>query len=414
MGTLLIKAGRLFDGLADTVREQAFVTVEDDRITGVGLQKDLGESGESNYQRVVDLGQDGTVMPGLINMHTHMTFSAGGSVLEDAIHDSDEVRMIRAVENLRESLACGVTTVRDCGSPPHIALAARDAVASSLLSGPRIVTSGAITTTGGHCWYCSTEADDEDTIRKAVRDHVKNGVDFIKLFATGGNLTPGTNSVEAQFTEAQMCAATEEARRLGRRSASHAHGTQGVRNSIAARVTTIEHCSFQTPEGIGWEEDLAKQVADLGIYVCHTVFRGLGKLKDDPNYHFSEQEEAMLAARDQRLVLTKRLAEKGVKLVSGNDAGVTHCAFGDYPADLVHLADGCGFAPAYVLKTATSVAAEALGRDDLGVLAAGKSADLLGVRGNPAEDIRAILQPQLIVARGQMAHAPRSRHPISI
>jgi imidazolonepropionase-like amidohydrolase len=402
MQQILIKAGRLYDGVARTPRRHAFVIVDGDRISAVGDQSGLSPSGEANYARIIDLGDDVTLMPGLINMHTHMSFSGANTVFHDATHDSDPLRMIRIVENLHAALTTGVTTIRDCGTLPHLALCARDAVAQGLLSGPRIITSGAITTTGGHCWYCATEADDETEIRKAVRAHVKSGVDFIKLFASGGNLTPGSNSLVAQFSERELCAATEEARRLQRPTASHAHSSDSIRNSIAARVTTIEHCSFQNEHGIGWDGELAQQVADQGIYVCHTIFRGLTKFENDPDFHFTPAQQSMLASRKDRLTLTRRLAEVGVKLVAGNDAGVTYCDFSDFPQDLIMTAQGCGFAPVEVLESATSVAAEALGRDDIGQIAAGKAADLLAVAGNPLEDISDITRTQLVLARGRV------------
>jgi imidazolonepropionase-like amidohydrolase len=401
MTTLLIKAARLYDGIDPSTRSNAFVAMEGGRITAIGGVAELGSTGEDSYAEVLDLG-DATLLPGLINMHTHMSFSGGGTVFHDATHDGDHVKMLRIVENLRAALVSGVTTIRDCGTLPRLALPVRDAVAAGLLRGPRIVASGAVTTTGGHCFYCATEADSEAQVRQAVRAHVKDGVDFIKLFATGGNLTPGTNSVAPQYTGQELCAATEEARRLGRRTASHAHGTEGVRNSIAARVTTIEHCSFETETGIGWDDELARQVADSDIFVCPTVFRGLAKFENDPGFQFTPAQEKGLAKRKDRLTLTRRLADAGVRLVSGNDAGVTYCDFSDFPQDLVLTSEGCGFSPAYVLASATGLAAEALGRDDIGVLAAGKAADVLAVGGDPLADIAAITRPRLVVAGGRV------------
>lgn len=404
MGRYLIKVGRLFDGVNDGLANNQFVAVENGMIASMGGQSELGAD-LGRFGELIELGDEATLLPGLINMHTHMSFSGGASVLHDQLHDSTEMLMIRTTENLRLSLATGVTTLRDCGTRNHIALAARQAVEDGLLPGPRIIASGnGITTTGGHCWYCGTEADGETEIRQAVRAQVKAGLDFIKLFSTGGNLTPGTNSLEAQYTEAELCAATEEARRLGRRTASHAHGTPGVLNSIAARVTTIEHCSFQTVNGLEYQESIAAQVAELGIYVCPTVFNGLTKLEGQLDFEPTAQQAFALKLRQQRLESTKRLAEQGVKLVSGNDAGVSHCNFGDYPDDLILTVEGCGLSPAYVLKSATSVAAEAMGRADFGAIRPGLRADLLGVRGNPLEAIATIKQRLLVMAEGKPVH----------
>jgi imidazolonepropionase-like amidohydrolase len=402
MDETLIRAGRLFDGESATCRERIFVATCGDRITAIGAQGDLAGDLAARYAQVIDLGDESTLMPGLINMHTHMSFGGGGTVFHDAVHDSDPVRMIRITSNLRTALASGVTTIRDCGTLPRLALPVRDAVERGLLPGPRIVASGAVTTTGGHCWYCATEADDEASVRHAVRAHAKAGVDFIKLFATGGNLTPGTNSLAAQFSERELMAAAEEARRLGRRTASHAHGTPGVVNSIKARVTTIEHCSFLTERGIGWEEGLAREIADLGIYVCHTIFRGPAKFEDDPAHRFTEAEERQIEGARARLDLTRRLAEAGVALLAGNDAGVSHVGFADFPGDLVLAAEGCGFAPAAVLRSATGIAADALGRADIGRVRVGAAADLLAVTGDPTARIRDIEATRMVMARGKV------------
>lgn len=405
MSGILIRAPRLFDGASRSVREHAFVIIEGESITALGEQRELG--GVERFAQVIDLAPDTTLLPGLINMHTHLSFSSSERVFTDALAESDVQKMIRIAENLRTTLATGVTTVRDCGTWPHLALPVRDAIGSGSMAGPRIVASGPITITGGHCWFCAREADSEEEIRKAVRAHVKDGVDFIKLFATGGNTTPGSNALATQYSTEQMCAATEEARRAGRRTASHAHAVDGVRTSIAARVTTIEHCSFQTAAGIGWDEGMVGEILDAGIYVCHTVFRGPTKLARDA---LPADQQALFDRRtrsiEQRIALTRRLADKGVKLIAGNDAGVSHVSFADFPGDLVLTATGCGIAPSDVLVSATGQAAQALGRDDIGIIAPGKIADLLVVHGDPLTDIRAITRPERVIARGRPAAGP--------
>ena len=401
MAELLIKAGRIFDGQAEAPLENGFVTVEDGRIAVVGNQADLGNEA-ARFGRAIDLGADATLLPGLINMHTHITFSAGDTVFHDGVHDSNEVRVMRAMNNLREALHCGITTIRDCGTLNSVAFPMRQAVAEGLVSGPRIIASGnGITTTGGHCWFCSTEADSEEEVRKAVRQQFKAGADFVKVFATGGNTTPGTNPLAAQYTEREMCAVTEEARRLELRVASHAHGTPGVISSIAARVHTIEHCTFLTPEGIQYEVEQAKRIADEGIYVCPTIFRGIAKVAEREDIKGSPQLKAHLAALEQRYQTLRGLIEQGVRIVAGTDAGVRQSGFGDYPADLKLMCEGSGLAPAHVLKTATSAAAECLGRDDIGRIAPGMCADLLGVAGNPLQDMGDLGQTELVVARGR-------------
>ena len=402
MGSIVIKAGRVFDGRMDRALEHAYVIINGDAITAVGRQVELdGSAGQ--FAQEIDLGSEVTLLPGLINMHTHMSFSTSENVFLDHQTESYEIKLIRSVENLKMALRTGVTTIRDCGTLNGIAFPMRDAVEHGILTGPRVIASGAgITTTGGHLWFCGVEADSETEVRRAVRAQCKAGADFIKAFATGGGSTPGTNPLAAQYTEAEMCAITEEATRLGRRVAVHAHGSPGVRNSIVARVTTIEHCSFQQASGIEYEPDQARRIADAGLYVCPTVFEGKGKFLDPAEAETSPDVADFFKQRQDRLNLVRHLINDGVQIVSGSDAGVNHNAFDAYPGDLVLTAEGVDLSPLYVLKTATSVAAEALGRDDLGVLAPGKAADLLAVHGNPLQDIRDIKNTRLVIARGQV------------
>jgi len=400
MGSWLIKAGRVYDGVSERPLEHAYVVVEGEVITAVGGQAELAGSAE-RFAQVLDLGADTTVLPGLINMHTHMSFSAGESIMDDHQRESYETKLIRAVQNVQAALHTGVTTIRDCGTLNGIAFAVRAAVESGLILGPRVVASGeGITTTGGHLWFCGVEADSAEEVRRAVRLQVKAGADFIKVFATGGGSTPGTNSFAAQYSEAELCALTAEARRLDKRVATHVHGTPGVLTSIAARVTTIEHCSFLHPSGIQYEPEQGHRIADAGIYVCPTIFRGWGKLLvQNPDQPWAT---AHLKGQAERFDLVRRLVDAGVRLVSGSDAGVNFNEFTDYPGDLIFAVEGTDLSPVYILKSATSVAAEALGRSDLGVIAPGKAADLLAVQGNPLQDIHALNVPRLVVSRGRV------------
>ena len=402
MGPMLIKAERIFDGQSDHVLERAYLIVNGDVIEAIGPQSELAGS-DGRFAQEIDLGSNVTLMPGLINMHTHMSFSSSDTVFADHQAESVETKLIRSVDNLKMALRTGVTTVRDCGTLNRIAFSVREAVENGIFQAPRVVASGeGVTTTGGHLWFCGVEADTEDEVRRAVRSQVKAGADFIKAFATGGNTTPRTNSLAAQYTEAEMRAITEEAERLDVRVAAHAHGTPGVRNAIRARVTTIEHCSFMTAAGMGYEPDEVRMIADAGLYVCPTIFQGQGKYLDREQAKESEEVARYFTMREQRFNLVRRLVEDGVQIVSGSDAGVRFNTFDDYPEDLVLATEGTDLSPLYMLKTTTSIAAEALGRPDLGVLAPGRAADLFAVAGDPLQDIRALTHPRFVMARGQV------------
>jgi len=402
MSTLLIKAGHLFDGVNDRPLENGYVIVDGDTIESMGPQSELGGSND-RFEQTIDLGADATLMPGLINMHTHMTFSGREFIYQDDQKDSYETKMIRAVENLRAGLKAGVTTIRDCGTINEIAFSVRSAVEEGVMAGPRVFAAGAgVTTTGGHCWFFGLEADGELEVRRAVRAQAKAGADFIKVFATGGNATPGTNTLACQYTETELRAVTEEAARLGMHVAAHVHGLPGVHTAVAARVTTIEHCSFLTANGVEFEPEQARIMAEEGIYVCPTVFRGISKFHSQDDPEAPPKVKLFFERQKARFDVVTRLVDQGVKLVAGSDAGVTFNEFSDYPGDLILFKEGAHLSPAYVLKSATSMAAEVLGADHLGQLAPGKAADLLAVKGNPLEDIRALANTCMVVARGKI------------
>ena len=389
-------AAHVFDGVETTI-EDGFVTVEDGVITAVGRQSDLGSAASS----AVDLG-DATILPGLINMHTHMTFSADRDVLGNALNDSHEMKMVRAIENLRKAIRSGVTTVRDCGAPNEVAFALRTASENGIIEAPHIWAAGQVlTSTGGHCYYIGVEVDSVEDIKKAVRNQVKAGADFIKVMATGGGLTPNTYPENAQFSQDELVALADDSRRLDRKIAAHCHGTPGIRNAIAAEVTTIEHCSFMVPNGVEYEDDVAAGVAEKGIYVCPTLSTG-ERARQAAVSAGQTIPERWAGVREKRIDNLRRMDDLGIKFVSGNDAGVTLTTFDDFQLDLEMLVEFIGFSSEKAIASATSVAAEAIGRDDFGTLEEGKRADILAVNGNALHDIGKLRDIQLVIKAGDV------------
>jgi imidazolonepropionase-like amidohydrolase len=167
-------------------------------------------------------------------------------------------------------------------------------------------------------------------------------------------------------------------------------------------VTTIEHCTFLQATGVQYEPEQGRRIADAGIYVCPTVFQGRSKLFPRDPEQLSPPDRDFLVQREVRFRMLRQMVEQNIRIVSGSDAGVAFNTFSDYPADLILTVEGADLSPVFVLKSATSVAAEALGRDDLGVIAPGKAADLLAVQGNPLQDMRALTRPTLVVSRGRV------------
>jgi imidazolonepropionase-like amidohydrolase len=392
--TTTYTAARVYTALTDTLLQPGAVAVSDGAISYVGDPSGAPAGGER-----VDLG-DVTLLPGLIDMHVHLTFSGSEHVLEDFMADGDELRLLRGVENARRALLAGVTTVRECGGQNTLVFALREASGRGLISAPRVIAAGgAITTTGGHCWFFGLEADGEAELRYAVRSQSKAGADYIKVMASGGGLTPRTNPVAPQYTAQEMRAIVDEATRLGLDVAAHCHGTASVAYAAAAGARTIEHCSFLTPEGLVYDEEVARAVIAAGCYVCPTIAIGERAAATLPPDHPMRLIKERTGER--RIENLRRLHAAGARLISGSDAGVTLTPFEDFAYNITLLVDRVGLTPHQAIQTATLHAAEALRRDDLGALAPGRSADLLAVHGNPLDAIHALFDVALVVSRGR-------------
>jgi imidazolonepropionase-like amidohydrolase len=395
MAVTTLLAGHLFDGTGAEAIHDAFIQFEGEKISRVGKRADLG-SAAANAR---DLG-DATILPGLINMHTHLTLSGSMQVLQDALNDSYEIKMMRAVEHARQSIESGVTTIRDCGTLNSIVFAIREASKQGLIKGPHVWASGdVLTSTGGHCYFFGVECDSLDNVRHAVRRQVKAGADFIKVMATGGGLTPNTFPAQPQFDREQMIALADDARRLSRYVSAHCHGTPGIYNAIAANVRTIEHCSFMTPTGITYEQEATDKIVEQRIYVCPTLGAGgrmIEKMRRDGGDH------PMMRSVDARYENLRRMVASGVQIISGNDAGVTLSGFDDFQLDLELLVEHVGMSAQEAIVTATGKAAEAIGSSEFGTLATGKRADILVVRGDATSDIGALRNVALVLKSGRV------------
>jgi imidazolonepropionase-like amidohydrolase len=329
-----------------------------------------------------------TILPGLIESHAHLSYDGQAGTKKRSFSRSDPALVAVMLGSARELLSVGVTTVRDLGARDNLSVEARDIIAQGIARGPRMIVAGAqITTTGGHTWQNHGTADSPDELRKLVRSQHKAGVDLIKVNATGGFMTAGSAPWFAQFSSEEFAVIVNEAHRLNKKVAAHAHGVEGIRRALAAGVDSIEHCTFVAGEGlIEPDLDLIDALAAAGTYVCATATFSL---------------PAMMRANPSFVPPVALMRERGVRLIAGNDAGVDGVPHSAYVGGLETLLL-FGLSPEEVLVAATSRAAEALGVGHIaGRLAVGMSADLIAVTGDPLSSIGAIRDLELVVARGE-------------
>jgi imidazolonepropionase-like amidohydrolase len=383
----VVRAGRLIDGTGAEVQEDRALNVVDKHILEVGAGSRIPSDAD-----VLDL-RGYTLLPGLIDAHVHLVFSASTNALADVLADDDQMLLLRGVAGARQALRAGITTVRDLGGRGGVTFRLRDAIARDIIAGPRILAAGApITITGGHCHFLGMEADGESAVRTAARTQLKAGADCLKIMATGGRMTPGTNTLMAQYTVAELEAAAAEAARAHVPLAAHALGTPGIRNATAAGVTTIEHCNWLGPDGsVQFDESVARDMAARGVAVVATL---------------TPLQRSAPALRDDVIGCMRRMRELGVTFVAGTDAGTSLMPFDSLPRELEILVEQVGFSPLDAIHAATGGAARVLGLSSVGTLEPGRLADMIAVEGDPLVCIQDLRSVKVVVKDG----APIAEH----
>jgi imidazolonepropionase-like amidohydrolase len=386
----ILTGAQLIDGTGTPPVAGRAVVVEDGRIAAV-----VGER-EAPSGRTLRLNGL-TLLPGLVNCHVHLCFSGAADPAAAMLGESYATTVIHAVQRARQTVEVGVTTVRDLGGRDYADIAVRDAIRQGLIVGPRTLCAGrGICITGGHGWHMiGREADGPDEVRKAVREQIKAGADVIKLFATGGVMTPGVEPTAAQLTLDEVRAAIEEARKAGRRTAAHAQGTDGIANCLEGGITTIEHGIFLT-------EALCERMARDGVALVatliapHAIAAG-GVASGIPDFAVRKS----LAVRDRHTESFRMALRLGVPIAAGTDAGTPLNPHGSMVPEL-ELMVKAGLPPLAAIQAATATAARVLGLEhETGRIAPGLAADLLAVAGDPAERIEALDEVRLVIAQGR-------------
>ncbi|MCH8060907.1 MAG: amidohydrolase family protein [Chloroflexi bacterium] len=397
---LVLKADRLIDGTGTDPVSDAALIIEDGRITDITSRNNL--AGLSDDSDVIELN-GGTIMPGFIEMHSHMHCSAETDAYQHIMTESDQVFLMRAVGAVRTALSSGVTTMRDLGARNQVAFPVKKAIEDGIIPGPRLIVAGTpITTTGGHCNMFGTEADTVEEVVTAIRNQFKQGAGYIKIMSTGGGFTPGTNVRAPQYPVETLKSAVKDAERLNLRIAAHCHATAGVRNCVEAGIHNLIHCSWlaEDPEqGYDYDPDVADAIAEKGIWVDPTL--ALGRLNRMRGRVRVAGGTMLDPAR--RFEILRDMWDRGVKFVTGMDSGMINARFDDFAYIPEVMVDELRISPMEAIVCSTKTSAECLGiAEETGTLEVGKAADAVMVKGNPAEDIKAIHEVDTIVTQGRV------------
>lgn len=403
--TTMIRVGSLIDGTGAEPRRNVTLTVENGIITRLSNSNDVPRGA-----LVHDLSEH-TVLPGLINMHTHTILPGDGTPFADWMQLPDELLLLQAHANALTALHSGVTTIRDCGGKGTIMFRLRDAIRAGIVPGPRFVLSGrALTITGGHCRYFGGEVDGPDEMRRAARQLLKEGADFIKIMAAGGG-TVGTYAQFPAFDVPEMQAAIHEAHKIGKLASCHCIATDSIVNALDAGTDHIEHCMFMAPDtSIHYDEALGQRVARSGVYITATLQVGADLPADMLERHrlgTASPEELQAITRAEthtaaNIATMSHLHELGAPIVAGNDAGWRHTGFDDFYMELHYLTQA-GLSPLEAIHAATGRAAKACQLDGVvGTIAEGCVADLIAVAGDPLSDLSALADPALVLQSGNV------------
>ncbi len=401
--TVAYRAARVFDGVSEHAIEDGAVLVEGGRILSVGPAADLPTGAE-----ITNLG-DVTLLPGLIDAHVHLVWSASAEPHEVVERESRALTALRCANNAALHLRAGVTTVRDVGATDGLSIDVARAVGLGVLPGPRVIAAGrAIAMTGGHGWFLGREADGAEAVRHAVRSELKAGATCIKLMASGGVYGHAEEPGSPQLTVEEMRAGVEETHKAGRKVAAHAYSVAAIGNALDAGVDSIEHGSFI-------DRDTAGRMRESGTYLVPTmsVYRAMSERGPElgaPEYIRRKTAEVLEASREAfRLAL-----EAGVPVAAGTDCGAPGHPHGTLPDELTLMVES-GASPVQALRFGTSAAADLLGLgDEVGSLEPGKRADLLAVDGDPTSEILALRDVRMVLRDGSRVEGRYSRDQLGV
>ena len=392
----LIRAGHLLDVHTGKLLDAQTIVVSGDRIVAIAP---TASTPAATGDAVVDLGSM-TVLPGLIDVHTHITMNTDFDPFKE-VTNTQAKEAINGVVNARTTLMAGFTSIRNVGAGGYTDVDLRDAVDAGQVPGPHMQVSGpALGITGGHCdenllpfsYHVVGEgvADGIAAVQQKVRQNIKYGADVIKICATGGVLSKGDSLQASQYTLEEMKAIVADAHRLGLKVAAHAHGAQGILWASEAGIDSIEHGSFIDAAGIA-------EMKKDGTYLVPTLYLEDWMMQNGhlPAFYQQKMKDAIAVAKPN----IRRAYEAGVKIALGTDAAVYPHGLNAHELE-VYVRD-LGMTPLAAIQSATVNAADLMGwTDRTGSLDVGKWADVIAVDGNPLADVKALQDVKFVMKSG--------------
>jgi imidazolonepropionase-like amidohydrolase len=410
----IIKAARIFDGTGSAPMSGRAVLLDGNQIAAIGPAGEISAPDGSNVT-VKDYG-DSTILPGLVDGHTHMMAPGDGTHGDITGNEQDDVLLMRALQNARTFLYAGVTTARENGAKNKVGFSLKEGIQRGLSEGPEMVISGRpITITGGHFWYCGSEADGVEGVRAEVRKLIKEGADFIKIMATGGS-TWSSNPLQPSYTVEEIAVIVDEAHRFGRLTAAHCASTQGIKNALDAGVDMIIHCVFEDETGMyEFNEPLAEQMAAAKAWVnptLHVVQAGIDlteRIGYDRGWLTKEEQasiDASMKNLETRNESVNKLIKMGVRMIAGSDSPWGAYPPGEFVKEMIALTKA-GLSNTEALVTGLSHAAESIAvGDTAGTLAVGRPGDVLVVGGDPTADLNALWDIKDVYKSGLRVERP--------
>ncbi|WP_170008805.1 metal-dependent hydrolase family protein [Bacillus fonticola] len=380
----------------DGVFESGTITFDESGVTEVSPHDCAGVKADVEIN-----GRGMTVLPGLIDSHVHLGMDCSPDPFKQIGEDDVATTAYRAHQQGQTFLRSGITTVRNLGTRYNVDISYRTAMEQGMVTGPRVFAAGQpIVMTGGHGHVMATEVDGIEEVRKAARRQLKAGADLLKLMATGGVLTKGTDPGSTQFSEEELRCACVEAEHVSKTTAAHAIGIEGIKNAVRAGITTIEH-------GNTLDDEAVELMLEKGTYLVPTLMAAtlIVDKKGTVPEHMIRKTEKLI---QRHMESFRRAYQAGVKIAAGTDAGTPFNEPGLLVDELALMIEQ-GMTPHEAIQSATITAAQCVKADDhIGSLEKGKRSDLILVEGNPLEDIVCLKNIRKVYQDGTLLFAKDS------